>query len=1331
MRRKALRVAAVVAAVLFLIGAGFRFYTGTDDFAALTGKKATALATELLATRVEVGGVRVNSLRAVTAERFAVYDKQNKKLVEAESAEVRFSLFSLLFGKSVSAISEVVITKPHVWLEQRSDGKWNYEDLLQEESEDSGFRGKAIVKDGCLDLALNDAAKPLKIMIDDINATVKFKEKAFEIETTANCNGEPISINGDIDTHDKPMLNLLVKSEGFDIGKVMNDIPYQGKVVVNAQLAGTPDALDMRGDLSAETGSVYGYDFKNAKAKVAFAENILTVYELTGDVLGGKLETSMELSTDDLSFDGTAKFTDLNSALLGETLPDIAGRVTADLGFKGIGGNSDELSIFGSLSGQGLTYKNIETAELYTSFAKLQRDIEIDYLSIHFPNGGTLGVEGAIKCYNDLDLKFYAARIDLGKLQNIDSRLDIQGHSDFRGKLKGNTDNPELWLEFAAINGALFKQPFKTLHGEAAGSLDGIVVKNFALENGAQDVWTVKGSVGFTGEKRVNLQIDTVGARMEDLAALIAPDQPITGNLDNIIFVTGTLDNPDIVGYVHLYHGSYNGYLLQGMDGDYTMKNGKIALQDFHVFSPLIDMELNGTIDKEHNLDMKVIAKDLSLDRFGRKLPYPINGHGRFDGHIGGSLNNPLFDGLLTAGELDFNGVKIERASGKVNYRNGSVYFRDFGFDQNGGHIGLTASANINTLAVNGSLEAKNVDLNSLLAMANLKNNPLNGRFNGAVYIGGKATALQAHIMGRMDKGDIKGYEIHDLLLDAYLNGKVLTLSNFTGKQGLDGTLVATGQIDFNGPLDLKISAQAIQAGILTKAAGLDVDLSGNMNIDITAHGVYDNPQAEASLEISNGGARGASFDRITGLFSFKNHIINVDQFIIDKDHQGHSYKLTAYGTVPLAALMAEKESTGEEQFNLRVSLDQADMSLLPMIAPGVDWALGETKGSLLFTGTMARPLVHGSVILKDGAMKLKALGLPITDMKADLNFAGDSFMVEECSGKIGKGQYQLTGGVRLDGRQLTDYGLKFTGTKLDIVSDFYKGPLTFDVNVSEGVFYKQFLPKVSGRVFIEDATISIPSVPESEGELPEFIVDLALDLGKKVRFYSPYVGDLRLDGSAHFGGTTKYPNSSGHIAVSRGKVYYLKTPFTVRRGALIFNNAGSFLPSADFFADTKLDRTKVWLSINGPIDQMKLRLRSVPEMRQSDIIKLLTFKTAPKGNGDQALDYSSVAEIGLQMAFLSELEGQIRNFLNLDEFSVSRDWDSKKNGDNFSKEGYNIEVGKYISEKVMLKYIQGVAGSTKRRYGVQYDFNDRISATVLHDEYNAYRFGLEARFGF
>lgn len=58
------------------------------------------------------------------------------------------------------------------------------------------------------------------------------------------------------------------------------------------------------------------------------------------------------------------------------------------------------------------------------------------------------------------------------------------------------------------------------------------------------------------------MRIDTVGARMEDIMQAVAPDQKLTGNVDNVITITGTLKDPNVVGYVHFIRAVTMAFLL-------------------------------------------------------------------------------------------------------------------------------------------------------------------------------------------------------------------------------------------------------------------------------------------------------------------------------------------------------------------------------------------------------------------------------------------------------------------------------------------------------------------------------------------------------------------------------------------------------------------------------------------------------------------------------------------------------------------------------------------------------------------------------------------------
>ena len=1437
-RRSAMIAAGSFIGICVLILAGIWYYTTTNAFMQQAGAMAAEKAGTLLATKVDVGRIHIDSLHSLTVDQIVLYDKQGQEMAQAESARVRFSLLSMLRSDPAAAVDNVKVKGLRARLEQRSDGTWNYADLVSDNAQSSSFHGKVQIEDGLLmgrmegkeltlehvDAQLDFAKMPsfalqarcmnkaaelnisgtlggdrqtlsvdgtnlevgdyldfipadklpegvqiisghvenasiavikdtdgytyngqaklsngqVRVMdteIQQIASLVTFTEKDVTLFASAEANEQKASVHGKVYwDEDVPRLELVVESQGLDPGRLLANSPFHGKVAFTANVYGTIAAPKVEGDFKSPSGNVYGYDFQNARAQVHYENDCIEVKGFAADVFGGHLQGDGECMIASRTYNGHLHLQNMDAGTLSDFIPGIEGRMTADLGIHGMGNDFDALSIYGSASLADANYQGMHMSDIHTSFYKNGNEIKLDYLSAVLDHGGKFGLEGTIIDKDKLDLAFYGSGIDLAVLQHFVPEADVSGTADLKGTVHGDLVNPDVQIALSAEQGKLFQQPYHSLQCSASGSLDGLQVDSFSLENGGKEVWQVKGMVGFTGERRIDLTIDTMGARMEDIAALVAPDQPITGNVDNIIHFTGTLDNIDAVGYIHFYRGSYRGVILSGMDGDYTLHDHLLTVHDFHVYSPYVDMDLNGTLDPENHIDFKVAAHDVNLERLGSMLPYPVSGHGTFNGNIGGSLDAPLFAGTLDAPAMVFNGQKVENAHGEINYRGQIVHMDRFSFTQNGGTYALDGSANIASQGLEGRLTVQNGDMNALMAMFNLKNELLTGRIDGTLDLGGTLDNPAAHLIGLMAVGGMAGYEIDNTALDVSLANHVITIDNFTGTQGI-GQFAAQGTIPFYDTMNVQISAKDIDAGILAKAAGMDAKVRGYLDAEAQFSGTLDNPAADVSLEIDHGGMGAATFDSLTGMLNLRNGIINVDQFFVQKALKDHNYKASATGSIPLKAITAgasEDMSDDYTQINLLVSLDDANLSLLPIFSKNVDWALGETDGSVRITGTLAHPLFDGSIGVKDGAVKLKSLSLPFTDMQADISFAGNKASVNNFSGRLGSGTYKLQGSTYFAGLRPVNYDFSLDADKLEIGTMFYKGPLSGSLHLQEGEIFGHKLPRLSGNVTVEHAVVSIPSIPEGDSGLPNVLLDVDLKLGKKVHFYSALLYDMQLAGAAHFGGSIHHPHPSGTISVLRGTVSYLKTSFKVREGEARFDQVNSFAPSIKLRADTKLNRAKVYLSIDGPADQMQVQLRSDPEMSETEIIQLLTLRSNYRGGQDSSAELGSLLDVGLQMSLLSSLESSMMNTLNLDEFTIVRDTDTKghKSSDNSTHEVYNIKMGKYISDKVMLEYTQSV-GSNKRKYGVQYDFNDHMSFTADLDQDNDAVFGLEARVHF
>ena len=207
-------------------------------------------------------------------------------------------------------------------------------------------------------------------------------------------------------------------------------------------------------------------------------------------------------------------------------------------------------------------------------------------------------------------------------------------------------------------------------------------------------------------------------------------------------------------------------------------------------------------------------------------------------------------------------------------------------------------------------------------------------------------------------------------------------------------------------------------------------------------------------------------------------------------------------------------------------------------------------------------------------------------------------------------------------------------------------------------------------------------------------------------------------------------------IGARRGDtVSYLRTVFKIREGTATFNQPESFLPEIAFYAEARLTHTRVFLSAHGPLEHMDFRLGSSPEMSEEEIIRMLTLRSAYH-SGEGGLTAADILSIGLQMSVLSEVEDSVKNLLHLDVLRLSsgngalfetKDDEALRKNEN----EYNVEIGKYLSDRVLVRYVQGLgAASDKYRYGIQYDFSDKFG--ISYDrEGSEQLISVEARFRF
>lgn len=1184
---------------------------------------------------------------------------------------------------------------------------------------DYEFNGETIVTGGSLDVQ--------GTIIDQIDGLILFNEKEIRVFSRGKIAEQPIVLRGttNLDVVE-PILNLQVSSKGFDVNKVLNSFPMKGQIAFKANITGKMSDPIISGEFNIAKGTLYDYDIYNVKTNLKFFNNILFVDHFTAELLGGSIDVHGQVNTLTEEYNLQAKADNVSLAGLGNYIPQISGNAKADVSIAGKGLDLNHMTtVYGNAGIANGAYRGVAFTNIDTSFYKQGENITVDYLTIVLPQG-KITADGSVNG-NQLGINFYGSAVGLEQLTSIEPNLILSGLADFSGQVTGTASQPRIKSNFSAINGSAFYQPFKVAQGSISADENQLNIEKFELLDGMSK-HEINGTVALTGEQSLNIKVSSRQARAENIVKLLLPGENITGNVDNDVVLTGTMSNINADGQISFNEGSFRGVLLTKAQGKYQRKNGQTEIKDFFVSSPSLNVKLDGVLTANEDLDFNIVADDINVQKLRLQLPYPVSGQAKFIGKLQGNINAPNFNGQLTANSVVFNGQKLENIDGELNFINNVIDLTSFSFNQGESSFNLSANANIKTKQVQGNLDVKNGQLAPILKILNVDQNWIDGTLNGNIHLEGTADSPKVRLLGNLKEGSLKKYKLDNVDLDVSLDDKVVTITRFNAVQG-NGRLVAQGKMDLAGALDVEIAGQNIEAALLTNLADLDVDTKGILNFGSQITGTIDNPKANVSIDIQGGGVSTATFDSLYGMFALQDGIVNVQQILLNKGQ----YKASAYGVVPLAAILKGQREHADikNQMDLKVSLDQADLSILPLLTKQVDWAIGPTKGSITISGTLDKPLLNGAVTVTNGAVKFKQLAKPVQKMALDIEFLNDKMDLKTFEGVMGNGSYKISGTSRITGQGFADYNFALNLDKLDVVNKYYTGPLEgmFTLTDDRGV------PKIAGNLNFENCTVDVPMIPTGETTIPHIRLDVDVNVGKKVRLYNSFLYDIWLEGHANFTGSTLHPKTSGEIHSTRGTISYLKTPFKVREGTAYFNQVGSLLPSVHVDADTRLSRTKVYLNVDGPVEMMKFRLTSDPAMNEQEILSLLTLRSRynSKDNSNSGIgqdELTSMLNIGLQMSFLSEFENIVRKAIGVDEFSVVRDTLSSTDSSSLNREVYNVEIGKYINDKTLLKYTAGVDYQSYK-FGVRYDFNNRLSLTSDIDKNHDATIGIEARIKF
>ncbi len=367
---------------------------------------------------------------------------------------------------------------------------------------------------------------------------------------------------------------------------------------------------------------------------------------------------------------------------------------------------------------------------------------------------------------------------------------------------------------------------------------------------------------------------------------------------------------------------------------------------------------------------------------------------------------------------------------------------------------------------------------------------------------------------------------------------------------------------------------------------------------------------------------------------------------------QDSRHSLRAQGSVPLTLGFAHGVAIRlEPHADLRIGT--AGIRLAPFLAAApaaIRNGSGLLAANLEARGSLTRPQVTGTIGIESGAAEIRPLGVKVQVLTVNLRLTPDSVKVERFAAVAGGGTLNVSGAIALTDYAPGNFALRLSAHQWPVV-----GTRRYSATINAGIVAGGSLdtPRVSGRVDVTAATIhpdlafleqSQPLARDPTIEVIEpgakapasrqtnpaengapqksngLMRNLALDL-RIVLHRNAWIrhedAQAELDGALS---VRKHPGGpiavTGEIHTMRGWLVFQGRQLNLEYGRFIFTGGKNIDPSLDIDARMAVGNYIVDVLVTGMASRPVLKLRSVPDLPQTDILSLILFGRTSAGLG-------------------------------------------------------------------------------------------------------------------
>jgi autotransporter translocation and assembly factor TamB len=380
----------------------------------------------------------------------------------------------------------------------------------------------------------------------------------------------------------------------------------------------------------------------------------------------------------------------------------------------------------------------------------------------------------------------------------------------------------------------------------------------------------------------------------------------------------------------------------------------------------------------------------------------------------------------------------------------------------------------------------------------------------------------------------------------------------------------------------------------------------------------------------------------------------------------------------------------------------------------------GHTQISLDLAGTLENPSINGTGSITNGTYEIPGIGVLLSEIAASIEINGNQLIIKHIEATDGKtGKVAGTGYYHIDNETNYPFSLELVLQDATLLNQDYvhvvcNGPLSFKGNNEEG--------SINGQLQVSDASVVIPersystintvdvvyinnpeNAPKPQSlEINQTRWPLALDIHLNIPKSLTITGkdlDSSWKGELAVQGTAKTPLLFGDLKIVYGEYLFNGNPFSINQGMITLAGELDKKTTLYVIAHKDLDEVKVDVIVKGPVKNPAISFRSNPPLSQREILSWILFN-----RGTTEISPFQGAQLSESITNLStpqqgpDVLSRIRSTFKIDRFEISRN-PNDNNG------GVNVQVGKYISDNVLITVIK----SDVNRVAVEAALTDTI----------------------